>query len=100
MKKILFVGDLNDYCRSHQRFRALIDLGHRVFGLSHTPVPYRPGIDSKPNLFSRVMWKLSLPLDTTRVNKKIGEVLRKEKFDIVWIDKSLTIRPKTFIENL
>ena len=101
IKKILFVGDLNDYCRSYQRFRALIDLEHQVFGLSHTPIPYRPGIDSKPNLLSRIMWKLSLPLDLTGVNKEIREAIKKERFDIVWIDKGLTIRPQTltFIKN-
>jgi len=95
--KILFVGDLNGYCRSHQRYRALIDLRHDVLGLSHTPVPFRPGIDPKPNFFSRVMWKLSLPLDLAGVNEKIREAVKKEKFDAVWIDKGLTIRPKTLI---
>jgi len=102
IKKILFVGDLNDYCRSYQRYRALINLGYQVFGLSHTPVPYRPGIDSKPNLFSRAMWKLSLPLDTTGINKKIREILKKEGLDIVWFDKCLTIRPNTlkFIKEI
>ncbi len=91
--KILFIGDLNDYCRSYQRYRALIDLGYQIFGLSHTPIPYRPGIDRKPNLFFRIMWRLSLPLDSTGVNKKISEILKKERLDIIWFDKCLVIRP-------
>lgn len=92
--KILFVGDLNEYGRSFQRYRTLKELGHEVLGLSHTPVPFRPGID-KSNLLERVMWKLSLPPDLTSVNKKIKEAVRGQKFDIVWIEKGNTIRPST-----
>ncbi len=92
--KILFVGDLNKYGRSFQRYRTMKELGHEVFGLSHTPVPFRPGID-KSNLLERVMWKLKLPPDLTSVNRSIHEAISCNTFDIVWIEKGNTVRPST-----
>jgi spore maturation protein CgeB len=92
--RILFIGDLNEYGRSFQRYRTLKELGHEVVGLSHTPVPFRPGID-KSNLLERIMWKLKLPLDLTLVNRKIREAVTRGIFDIVWIEKGNTVRPAT-----
>lgn len=92
--KILFVGDLNEYGRSFQRYRAILSLGHKVTPFSATPVPQRPGIDKTPFL-ERLMWKLKFPLDVTSVNKKIKEASKKGKFDIFWIEKGVTVRPGT-----
>lgn len=94
MTDILFVGDLNEYGRSFQRYRTMKELGHEVLGLSHTPVPFRPGID-KSSLLERVMWKLAIPPDLTLVNKKIREAVGSRKFDIVWIEKGNTVHPST-----
>ncbi len=38
MKRILFVGDLNDRCRSFQRFETFSQMGMQVTGLSWVPV--------------------------------------------------------------
>ena len=92
--KILFIGDLNEYGRSFQRFHALTDLGNKVKGFSMVTVPFIPGIN-KPSFLERLFWKLKLPLDLTRVNKKIREAVKSEKFDIVWIEKGNTIKPTT-----
>ena len=94
MKKILFVGDLNEYGRSFQRYRALMDLGNEIMGFSMIPVPFIPGIN-KSSFLERLFWKLKLPLDLTNVNKKIRQAVKSEKFDIVWIEKGNTIKPKT-----
>jgi spore maturation protein CgeB len=92
--KILFVGDLNKYGRSFQRFRTFGEMGHAVAGITSVPVPYRPGIE-KSGIFERILWKLGLPPDKTSANKQIEAAVKREKFDAVWIEKGVTIRPKT-----
>jgi len=91
--KILFVGDLNEYGRSLQRYMALIDLGHVLKGVSTVPVPWRPIVDS--GLIEKITWKLKIPFDIAGANKKIKEALKKTEFDVIWIEKGNTIRPKT-----
>lgn len=92
-KRILFVGDLNEYGRGLQRYKTLIDLKHEVIGISSVPVPWRPIIDS--TLLEKITWKLRLPADLAGANKKIIEAVEKEKFDVIWIEKGNIIRPKT-----
>ena len=92
--KILFVGDLNEYGRSFQRYRTLIRLGHNITAFSVAPVPRRPGIEKTP-FFERLFWKLKLPFDMTSVNEKIKEAAKKENYDIIWIEKGNTIKPST-----
>jgi spore maturation protein CgeB len=94
MNKILFIGDLNEYGRSFQRYRALIELGNEVRALSTVPVFLTPEIN-QPSLIERLFWKLKLPIDSTGVNKKIRQLIEAEKFDIIWIEKGNTIKPKT-----
>lgn len=101
IKKILFVGDLNEYGRSFQRFCVLERLGNEVKAFSMVPVPFVPGVD-KSSFLERLFWKLKLPLDLTDVNQKIRQAVEAEKFDIVWIEKGNIIWPKTlrFIKKI
>lgn len=92
-EKILFVGDLNEYGRCLQRYKTLIDLGHILEGISTVPVPWWPITDS--NLIEKITWKFKMPIDITGANRKIKEALKKTKYDIIWIEKGNTIRPKT-----
>jgi len=94
-KKILFIGDLSESSRSLQRFRTLKEMGCEVMGLSYTPLSYRPGIDDKDGLFSKILWKLGWPRDKAGINEKAIEAVRRSKFDIVWIDKCLVFRPES-----
>ena len=94
--KILFIGDLNKYGRSFQRYRTLGEMGNSVTSISTVPVPYRPGIE-KSSIAERIMWKLGFPPDTTGANKKIKEAVKNEKFDIVWIEKGVTIKPSALV---
>lgn len=92
--KILFIGDLNEYGRSFQRYKTLIELGNEVKAFSMAPVPFVPGVN-KPSFLERLFWKIKLPIDLTDVNKKIRQAVKSEKFDIAWIEKGNTIWPKT-----
>lgn len=93
IKKILFIGDLNEYGRTFQRYTTLKNLDYDIEGISTVPVPWRPIIDS--NLLEKITWKLRLPIDITGANKKIKEILKKKEFNIIWIEKGNTIRPGT-----
>lgn len=92
--KILFIGDLNEYGRSFQRYRTLVELENKVEALSMVRVPFILGVN-RTSFFERLFWKLKLPIDLTNVNKKIRQAVKLEKFDIVWIEKGNNIKPKT-----
>ena len=94
MSRILFIGDLNTYGRGYQRYRTLKEMGHRVVAFSHTRVSLPNHIES-PSVPYRIFWKLRIPLDTTRVNKKIRDAVRNSSFDVVWIEKGNMIWPCT-----
>jgi len=91
--KILYIGDLNEYGRSFQRYKTLIGLGYEVFGISHTAVTRSPRKDLR--LIEGIFWRLKIPLDIAGINKKIRQEVFKQKFDIVWIEKGNTILPAT-----
>lgn len=93
--KILLVGDLNEYGRSFQRFRALKELGHEVSSLSYVPIGYKPGISRPVSIIDRIAHKLRHPLDRMHINKNILMELKSKKFDFLWIEKGLMIRPFT-----
>jgi hypothetical protein len=100
--RILFVGDLNGYARSFQRYLAFKDLGHDVFGVSYLPVGYYPGftdgrVSGEISLLSKISNKLGYPADTLKVNEKIIDFVRKLSFDIIWLEKFLALKPETLI---
>jgi hypothetical protein len=92
--KILFIGDLNEYGRSFQRYQTLAELEYELTGLSAVPMPFVPGVH-KPDFLDRLFWKIKMPLDSTGVNGKIRKAITENKFDIVWIEKGNTIKPST-----
>lgn len=94
MSRVLFIGDLNTYGRGYQRYRTLKEMGHDVVAFSHTKVS-APGRIESPSLPYRISWKLKIPFDTTRVNRKIHDTIRSSSFDVVWIEKGNMIWPWT-----
>lgn len=94
MSRILFIGDMNEYGRSYQRYRTLKEMGHDVVAYSHTFVS-APGKIQPPTLLYRLFWKLRLPLDDMRVNAILKAEIRESRFDVIWIEKGNMIRPWT-----
>ncbi len=92
---IIFVGNLNRYSRSYQRFRALQEMCYDVVGLSFAPIGFKPGITKGPSLISKICGKLGFPLDLTDINMQIIEKVEQKKPDILWIELGLMIRPST-----
>lgn len=91
--KILYVGHLNKKARAYQRYRALCDLGHSV--VAYTSVPESRGYYDKPGIADRILWKLGIPRDITKLNKQLIKGLENFRAEIIWIDKGNIIKPRT-----
>lgn len=88
-KTALYCGDLSPGSTSEMRCRALEQLGFTV-----TRVPAWPG---SPGWIRRkamaASFKIGFPIDFTSANRTIVEL--GPAHSIVWIDKGITIRPRT-----
>ena len=94
MSKILFIGDLNQYGRGYQRYRTLKELVHDVVAYSHTYVS-EPNKIRPPTLLYKIFWKLRIPLDDMGVNFALSREIKKNSFDVIWIEKGNMIWPWT-----
>ena len=90
--KILFVGDLNEYARSHQRFKALERLGINVHGLSSVPIGEIPGVSQRISFREKVQHKLGRHIDKTGINKSLVKKLQEFQPDVLWIEKVLCLK--------
>ena len=81
---ILYVGVPDRTCL--QRAEALRGLGHQVQHVIAGPPRNRP----KFQLY-RITNKLRRPADLHGANRKIISSLQRGRFDLLWIDKGLTI---------
>ena len=95
-KRILFVGPVWSGGTSLHRMSALEDLGHIVIGLNTEPPEVRK---AQRRLLRRIQrklyrlgWECNSPGDDLAgINVKILDHFRKSTWDILWIDKGLTI---------
>lgn len=88
---ILFVGPLWIGSTSRQRLLTLEELGQYVISVD-TSLPSLPLVLSSLN---RVSSRLGVYLDLSGANNLILENIDKNIFDIIWIEKGLTIKPNT-----
>ncbi len=91
--RILFVGPLVHGSTASQRLEALRALGHAV-----TAVTTRKGgpyTGEDPPLIQRVEQKLVGPSDHAGANDAVLARVREMAFDLIWIEKGLTITPAT-----
>ena len=94
MTRVLYVGDLNPYCRSRQRYEALVRLGVDVEGISFAPRGGDAG-GAPPSLLARAASRARLPIDTEDVNERILERIDAHDVDVLWVDKAPCLRPAT-----
>ena len=92
---VLFVGDLNFYAKGASRIAAMEQLGAEVIGLPHTPMGGDATGTSGISLYFRIAWKFGIHLDTENVNRKILDITRLKKPDVLWIEKGNMINPNT-----
>jgi spore maturation protein CgeB len=93
---ILFVGPLVHGSTAVQRLDALKALGHAV--TSVTTRNGGPHTGTEPALLLRVGQKILGPSDQTSANEGILAKVRERAFDMIWIEKGLTIKPATLRE--
>lgn len=91
--RILFVGHLWPGSTSLQRMIALGELGHAVVGVSMTP----RNRSRERWLPVRILYRLGYPPDLTRANRQILNHIKGNSFDVIWVEKGLTISPRTLI---
>jgi hypothetical protein len=90
-KVILYVGPLEPGGTCLQRMQAMIDLGYEV-----VPVNDRLNVHNKELLIiHRIMCKIGIPVDSTKVNHRIRHLIKERVFGVLWIGKGLTVTPRT-----
>lgn len=97
--RILYVGDLRLGGTCRQRMTALRDLGHDVDGVSTHSVPGRYGLGAQASRITGLAFRLGIrgcgPLDLAGANERIHSRLRSRRYDLLWVDKGVTVRPRT-----
>ena len=94
MTRVLYVGDLNPYTRSEQRYRAILSLGVDVTGISFAPVTHGAG-EARASWYERARSRVGWPADTTGVNGEIASRVEHERYDVLWVDKAPSVRDST-----
>ena len=92
--RILFVGCMGRSSRSLMAARAMSELGHDVHTIQSEPVDGQGERIYPQDLKFRALSKLGYPPDRQGANKQALACLASERFDILWISKSLCVRPK------
>lgn len=90
--KILYVGSLSKRGTCFQRMQAMKDLEHEVHSVDAEPQNVRR---LQNPFFYRFKRKVFGPSDLAGVNKRILQLVKGDNYNILWIDKGLTIRAET-----
>jgi len=90
--RILHVGPMLPGSTTVQRCNALKDLGHQVIEVNSAS---EKEFVARPTLISRIQRKLLGPQDRAGANVRILQNIKSKPFDVLWIDKGLTIYPDT-----
>lgn len=93
IKKILVVGSMMG--QTAQRVQAFRECGFDVITISETPEGFAPGITYHPSFMDRVRHRLGRPKDKQYINQKIRKLICNAKFDVLWVEKALTLKPST-----
>ncbi len=96
--RILYVGALYHGGNCLQRLQALRKIGHIVTGLDdHSNVGYLKKQASRlSNRFFQMGLSFAGPFDLCGINKQVAQALRTSTYDVLWLDKVLTLRSDIF----
>ena len=91
--RILFAGEIVPGSRSLQRISTLREMGHDVLIVETN----KPGAtyEDRPTLLERIQYRLRIPCDSVGANTALINKLDQEHFDIVWLERCVTIRADT-----
>ena len=93
--KIIYTGPLWEGSTTLQRMQAMQELNHEIIPIDSTSPTNLKGID---RFVSRARNRLGFPRDLRLVNLGIVEAIQNSHADILWLDKSLQIKPDTFLQ--
>ncbi len=93
--RILYLGDLRPYGTCIQRMKALQDLGFSLVAVSSTN---KSIVRTETKLWNRIFRRIVGPSDLVGANAKIVNLSRTQNFNILWLDKALTIKKTTIQE--
>jgi len=93
--KILYVGPLWCGGTCLQRMDAMEQLGHKIVPIDTESEDVRK---RQNKLIHRVAKKIFGPKDLANTNKRIIEAVKNESFDVIWVDKGITIKPETLLD--
>lgn len=95
---ILFVGELAEGTTAWQRLRALEQIGHRVWPVD-TMTRVKPSARAVLSRISDKLFRLGIPylgpLDLAGINRQILDVAHTQPINVLWLDKTLRVRPST-----
>jgi hypothetical protein len=87
---IAYCGALWEGSTAKMRLEALQRLGHTVVGVD-TTCP----LSGLHSIWVRAARKAGWTIDTAGANRALLELAKQHQIEVVWIDKGLTIQPKT-----
>jgi spore maturation protein CgeB len=90
--KILYIGYLYEGQTSLHRMNALEEIGCTVDGINFFPEKVRK---KQKSFINSLVRKIVGPLDLADTNEKLLEMIEDRIYDVLWIEKGLTIRPNT-----
>lgn len=97
--RILYVGPLWHGGTCLQRLKALQQLGHQVVGVDTQPEPVRKAMARLSYRINCKLFQLGLnafgPVDLAGANRIILERFHSGEWDILWLDKGLSIERRT-----
>lgn len=89
---VLILGQ--DGGQTKQRLHALEKIGCEVGFVKESADEHLPGVNYHPSFVDRVLHKLGFPRDRHQVNKKLLLELNKKAYQLLWVEKSLTLKSK------
>ena len=92
VQRVLHVGPLLEGSTTLQRMNAMKSLGHQVY-----PVDSFREVDQRHerDLTRRILTRVLGPIDWAGANGQIRRAVKEQEFDLVWIDKGLTVSQST-----
>ena len=92
LPRVLFVGNLGMGQTGSHRLKAMEDLGCKVRRINtHTP----SSIHKESKMWRRLLVKVNGPKDLAGINAQILKCLKNDDFDVLWLDKVLTVTAST-----
>lgn len=101
MQRILFIGALWHGSTALQRMQALKELGYDIIGLDTAPPEASVQESRLDNRIINKLYRLGVhnlaSKDFAKINAKIIKCLEYQRFEMLWIDKGMTVEEATLL---